>query len=279
MNKNAALKAIVLFFFVLLVSACTGPLSIKYAPRSQPSIKTPVLIGIEKIIDAREVKGDKRNIGNVASPVADYYREDIVLADDVAHIVNEAFREELKSAGFLVADKSGEARFSLSAEVRQFKIDIGARDFVEIGLLVSIVDAHSGKVVLSEAYSEKAERFAGIAGNTRKSISGFISLTLSKAIERALRDASSRIDSFGGGAVEAAGAGEAKGRIVINTEPRRAEVYLDNVYFGLTPLSVEIKQGVYKITIKQRGFKETAIQVSIRRNDTTELEIRLETAE
>jgi hypothetical protein len=66
------------------------------------------------------------------------------------------------------------------------------------------------------------------------------------------------------------------GLLVLNTKPSRAKVYLDGVYFGMTPLRVEVDAGVHEVSVRLDGYKAGAEKVSVRKGDTTELEMVLE---
>jgi len=63
-----------------------------------------------------------------------------------------------------------------------------------------------------------------------------------------------------------------KGRDEIEIE----KVYIGDIYFGLSPLSVDIESGVYDVTIRLEGFKEKKEKVSIRKGQKTELEMNME---
>lgn len=66
------------------------------------------------------------------------------------------------------------------------------------------------------------------------------------------------------------------GLLLVNTTPARAKVYVDEVYFGLTPLRVEMDPGVHSISVKLAGYKMVTEQVSVRKGGTTEMEMVLE---
>ncbi|MBI5919673.1 MAG: PEGA domain-containing protein [Nitrosomonadales bacterium] len=66
------------------------------------------------------------------------------------------------------------------------------------------------------------------------------------------------------------------GLLLVNTTPGRAKVYLDGVYFGLSPLRLELEPGIHAISIKLEGYKMSTEKVSIRKGDNTEIELNLE---
>lgn len=66
------------------------------------------------------------------------------------------------------------------------------------------------------------------------------------------------------------------GLLLLNTSPSRAKVYLDGVYYGLSPLRVEMEPGVHAVTVKLKGYKTVTEKVSVRKGDNTEMELSLE---
>ncbi|MEW6563813.1 MAG: PEGA domain-containing protein [Pseudomonadota bacterium] len=66
------------------------------------------------------------------------------------------------------------------------------------------------------------------------------------------------------------------GLLLVNSNPQRAKVYVDGVYFGLSPLRVEVEPGVHAISVKLEGYKMATDKVSVRRGDNTEMDINLE---
>lgn len=66
------------------------------------------------------------------------------------------------------------------------------------------------------------------------------------------------------------------GLLLVNTNPQRAKVYLDGVYYGLSPLRLEMEPGVHAISVKLEGYRMVTEKVSVRRGDNTEMELNLE---
>jgi len=71
-------------------------------------------------------------------------------------------------------------------------------------------------------------------------------------------------------------ASETSGLLLVNTNPSRARVYLDGVYYGMSPLRLEMEPGIHAISVKLAGYNMVTEKVSIRRGDNTELELNLE---
>jgi hypothetical protein len=66
------------------------------------------------------------------------------------------------------------------------------------------------------------------------------------------------------------------GLLVVNTNPTRARVYVDGVYYGLSPLRVEMEPGVHAVEVKLSKYKTVTEKVSVRKGDNTEMELILE---
>jgi hypothetical protein len=66
------------------------------------------------------------------------------------------------------------------------------------------------------------------------------------------------------------------GLLLVNTNPSRAKVYLDGVYYGLSPLRLEMEPGVHAISVKLEGYKMVTEKISVRKGDNTEMELNLE---
>jgi hypothetical protein len=64
--------------------------------------------------------------------------------------------------------------------------------------------------------------------------------------------------------------------LVLTTNPSRAKVYLEGVYFGMSPLHVEVEVGVHNLDVKLDGYKTASEKISVRKDDKTELELVLE---
>lgn len=71
-------------------------------------------------------------------------------------------------------------------------------------------------------------------------------------------------------------ASETSGLLLVNTNPSRARVYLDGVYYGMSPLRLEMEPGIHAISVKLAGYNMVTEKVSVRRGDNTEMELNLE---
>ena len=71
-------------------------------------------------------------------------------------------------------------------------------------------------------------------------------------------------------------ASDTTGLLLVNTNPQRAKVYLDGVYYGMSPLRLEMEPGVRAISVKLEGYRMSTEKVSVRKGDNTEIELTLE---
>jgi len=62
----------------------------------------------------------------------------------------------------------------------------------------------------------------------------------------------------------------------IKSAPTRAKVYIEGVYYGLTPLALKMAPGIYELEIRQKGYRDGAEKISVREGETTEVEMELE---
>jgi PEGA domain len=67
-----------------------------------------------------------------------------------------------------------------------------------------------------------------------------------------------------------------KGLLLVNSNPQRAKVYVDDVYYGLSPLRAEMDPGIHTISVKLEGYQMVMEKVSVRKGDNTEVELNLE---
>ncbi len=271
------------FFFI---TGCAGPLIYSYDPKPPEHItklREPVTVLVDVFADKRasaslDERG-RRKIGNVTVTVSDMSDTEIVLSEDISQIVSAAFMKELIWAGYTAKTPAGaqkDADYILSGEVKEFSLDIGNRDKIAIVLNVNLVDGKTGKTVWSDEEAYKNDRYAGSSGNSRLSISKYISSSLSQPVRKTIQEAAQTIAYARVAPPAAKEAATATGKLIITTNPTRGKVYLNEIYYGLTPMNAEIEQGVYELTLKLDGFKNAKEKISVRKGQTTELELKLE---
>lgn len=276
-----------LFFSILmlLISAgCAGPLEVRYDPKTEGPYKSrePVPVHVAAFEDKREFSKtgfeDPKTIGKILATVSDMTGSELTLSESPAQIVTKAFSKELAIAGLSISGPDT-ARYTVSGEVREFSLDVGPKDKVAIELSYELKEAATGAALATGVASEKGERFAGVMGNSRTTLSNYIASTLQKAVRRSIEELGPKMTATeGAGAAEEAGKDPARstGALALKSTPERAKVYINGVYYGLTPLSLELAPGIYEVEIKNKGYRSTTEKVSVRQDATTELDAELE---
>lgn len=269
-----------------------APVPPMHAPGNAATLRVLPYVDARKVSDPRKVGVGGYNIYGVDAPRAN----DIRLSQDVATVVTATMARRMQDAGFKVV-KDGKARFEISGTIRQLSYDIKARDQVSIVVETTLKDVESGKTLWSAVVSEKKERFAGIAGDDIRDVATFLRIELgvvtqktAKAITGVL--AALHPDMFHtiAGSTPVAGVkvldtpetaapataqSSEKGILKITTRPARAEIYIGDVYYGLSPLRLELAPGILEVKAKLRHYKTAAEKVSVRQGQTTELEMTL----
>lgn len=279
MRRPVRLLIILIF---ALASGCAGPLNVRYEPKPDASLKLvePVSVHVAAFEDRRGA--DPRDLGSISAPVADMNGNRLVISEDAASLVTRAFVRELADAGYKIAPKKEEADFTAAGEVRSLAYSIESRDEYDIELAFTIAESETGRTVWSGVESEKGSKFAGVLGNSRGTISASLTDGLSKVIRKALSKTNPLIRNTRASYAPAkevpknAAPPEGAGRLVIQSSPTRAKVYMGDVYYGMTPLSLDLGPGVYEISLKHRGYKSSGEKVSVRQGQFTEIEMELE---
>lgn len=273
-------------FFLLMFAGCAGPLQVKYEPKTAGQFKSsaPAAIFVSPFEDKRDLSKspfkNPKTIGKIEATVSDMAAGELTVSENITETVADAYRKELALAGFTVVNETENARYILSGEVREFTLDVGSRDIVAIEIAYAIEEAQTKKPLWSGVESERGERFAGVMGNSRASLSNYIAASLQKIIRKSIADAGAHLTDARSTSAPEEGAKtpfiEATGKITVNTTPQRAKVYIDGVYYGLTPIAIDLAPGVYEVTVKQKGFRSFTEKVSVRQYGATEMETELE---
>jgi PEGA domain len=268
-----------------------------------------VAVHVAAYLDGRAA-APSRKVGEIHSTVVDMHRPELVLDRDISSVVTSAISDTLTARGFEVSrDTEGPAArgadaLRLSGTIRTFALDIGGRDRLAIAVETT-VRAGNGSVLWSGVVSETADRYAGVSGNTKDSIAEYLttgmkavanktavqvhdaarqahpdllgpSFSPPHAVERADQVAPAVMSAPSQAPGRAGAAAAAAGRLSVVTTPPRAKVYLGDVYWGLSPLDLELAPDIYLLRVTLDGYKAAAEKISVRKATTTELEIVLE---
>ncbi len=281
------------FLIFLFITGCSGVVKLNYKPGQIPDTSKagkPLNILLKPYVDSRTDVAPNC-IGKIETTVIDINGDKLIIEKDIATSVNEAIKTHLTTAGFTVTtpssppseggdrgglQKGGEADIIMSGEIKKFRLDIKGRDEIEIELESRLISGKTGKVIWEGVITEKEDRFAGVSGNSKKTINSYISRTLAKVINKTIVEINKNFGKAGTTSGDEIPIPEGAGRISIKTEPPRSKIYIGDIYYGLSPLSVDIESGVYDVTVRLEGFKEKKEKVSIRKGQKTELEINME---
>ncbi len=276
----------------------------KKSDPNAPSVKYAATIRVAGYVDGRSGMTPKK-IGISTQRVSGIAGKELALDCDVTNFVSSSIKKRFDDAGFQLVEGAG-ALFELSGVIKELTYNVNARDELALAIETTLKEAATGKVVWSGMVVEKKERFAGVSGNNKSDIAnnlryemGIVTQKTVDAISASLM--ASRPDLFnltpgtkaisGVTVLQATGAGSSvpaaalakpmqvtavNGTLVLNTKPSRAKVYLDGVYYGMSPLRAEIEVGIREVSVKVGGYKTATEKVSVRKGDTTELELVLE---
>ncbi|MDD4911310.1 MAG: PEGA domain-containing protein [Sideroxydans sp.] len=275
----------------------------KPGPNARPE-KYQIKVRVADYTDARQIE-NPRLVGMSDARISGMTGKKIMSDRDAAVLAAESMKKYLSDAGFQVTSGDGEAaQFQLNGAVRELRIDVKGRDYVNIAIESTLTEVTSGKVIWSGMVAEKADRFAGSSGNSKKDVADYLRVKLgvvsgktTESILAVLMATQPEIfnmavglkpvqgvtvfsnSSGGGSAIQAVSQTEtahSNGTISIKSNPSRAKVYVDGIYFGLTPLRAEYAAGIHDVGVKMDGYKDSNERLSVRKGDNTELEVNLQ---
>lgn len=261
--------------------------------------KYPVTVRVTPYADGRSGI-DPRQIGTASVRIIGLSGKQIMLDQEAATLVGAVMQKQLGDAGLQVLPSDAkDVQFQLTGAVKALSVDIRERDYLNIVVESTLTEVASGKVVWSGVVAEKKDRYAGTSGNNKQDVADFlrhglevVSAKTSESLLSVLMSA--RPDMFGMSvgvkpmqgvtvnstamplAPQAVVAPALKGALLLSSTPARARAYVDDVYYGLTPLRIELAPGIYPVRLELEGYRTVAEKVSVRSEDRTELELRLD---
>jgi hypothetical protein len=273
------------------------------------SLKYAATLRVERYVDQRQVP-NPRFFGKSTSRILGLNSSELMLDRDVAELETTAIKQRFDANSFqiLEGEDAPKALFEVSGTIKELALNVDNRDEINIIIETTLKDAASGKVVWSGVVTEKNNRFAGVSGNNKDDIAVYLKKSLRivndktvAAISASLMAAKPELFTLTPGTKPIAGvdifvappasplvtpttvaqvdiplSSAANGILSVQSNPQRAKVYLDGVYFGLTPLRSEIEPGVHDVIVKLQGYKTVAEKVSVRKGNNTELELNLD---
>jgi len=274
-----------------------------------PKVKYAASVRIAAYTDERKI-GDARKVGVAKVRVSGLSGTEIRLDRDVTQVVADSLSKKLDDTGFQVLARDDKAAlFELSGVVKELSFDARERDYVSISVETTLKEIASGKVVWSGEVAQKSDRFAGVSGNDKEDIANYLHHELDvvsgktiEAISATLMVSRSDLFSLTPGTKAIPGVTVystpgvstpvptaptptmpavrnsqfVNGQLLVRTEPARAKIYLDGVYYGMSPIHVEATPGIHNVQAKLKGYGTVAEKVAVRKGETTELELQLE---
>ncbi len=284
-QARAARLGLILLGALFLIAGCTGPLKFAYEPPSGTSVKKtqghPTVL-ISNFLDVRDLSAypdhNPRTIGKITSMVIDMNGSTLTLNERAANVMMKALVKELKNAGFIVV--SGDPAFMssdyvLTGVLKELRFDIGPRDDLSISLFTVLTEKSTGRPIWTNTVTVKKNDYIGIWGETKGHISRYLSAALAEVARGTVEGMEEKIAARASAAQPPAAVHEASGKLSVTTDPVKAEVYVGDVYYGLSPIVLDLKPGVYAVTTKKDGFKDASRKVSVRDGQTTELDLKL----
>jgi hypothetical protein len=262
----------------------------------------PLSVAVAAFADGRAARPG-RKVGDIRATVRGMHGNEILLDEDVTSLIDNVVRSRLAADGFRVVPAGTAADFVLAGTVRTFSLNVAGRDERHISLEATLRDAVSGDTVWAGTIADQEDRYAGVNGNSRETIaeylgegvaevadklSGVVRTHLIRAYPQSVEAAPQRVVETIAGVttqhaavarelpVAAPAPAGVVGNLWIQSAPTRAKVYVEDVYFGLSPLKVELPVGVRQVRLKLDGYQTVTEKVSVRRGETTEMEVRLE---
>ena len=291
------------------VSGGNGTIKIREdsRPGSEPTVTYAATIRLLPYTDERDM-GNPRKIGVGGENVYGLHSpqgSEILLDRDVASVVTSAMKKRLQSAGYRVVE-DGNAHFVMTGTVKELTYNVEARDEVAISVATELKDNTNGNVLWSGVVVEKKDRFAGVSGDDISDVAAFLKTELgivtqktSDAISAILMAQRPELFNVSPGTKPIAGvtvlvapgvnspnaasavppapvASSSQGTLKISTKPARAKIYIGGVYYGLSPLQLEFDPGILEVTASMDQRKNATEKVSVRKGETTEVELTLE---
>jgi len=295
-------------FLVAMLAGCAGTqepgnaiymhIDEKPSPNARQQ-KYPVLVRLAAYQDARDVS-DPHQIGVATTRVLGMSGKGIMLDSEVAAVVGASMKKRLSDDGlqFVEADQ---AQFQLSGVVKALSVDIKERDYLSIAIESTLTETATGRVIWSGVVAEKKDRYAGVTGNSKGDVAAFLKAGLATVSHKTSESILSvlmatRPELFGVAGVAKAAPGvtvyadtplpvvspaaiakpvAANGMLALTSVPDSVKVYVDDVYYGLTPLEAEMPAGIYQVRFELDGYAKSSEKVSVRRGDRTELKVEL----
>ncbi|MBI5287317.1 MAG: PEGA domain-containing protein [Deltaproteobacteria bacterium] len=288
MKQRRPFLSLSTFLALLIIYGCAGSKGLTPTYNPAPAIpegyraRTPIRLGIEPFKDER---GKGKLIGEIRTQVVGLSGKEITWDGDIPNYMANTFKETFTQMGYRVEPVSAGQDLILSGEVKEFWIVVDTRDSIRIKVGLKLIEAKGGKVIWKGEVIEASENFPGVMGSTKEGLGRYVSLSMAKLVRKFLLDAHPIVeDRFYRESVikeylPKSEEGKKSGLVSITTEPQGAKVYIGDVYYGKSPVELELPEGVHDVSVRLKGFKEVREKVGVRGGTTTPVEFELKSEE
>jgi hypothetical protein len=154
-------------------------------PGGQPLLRAgqPVRLLLSDVKDLRQGNAP-RQIGRIKATVSDMHSTELLLDKDVAAITAAALRAQLTRDGFSLVSPGQPHDFELGTAIHSFELNVAGRDELSLAVEVSLRATGSSDVIWAGVVSEKSDRFAGIMGNSRATITSYLADGLANLVQK-----------------------------------------------------------------------------------------------
>ena len=269
--------------------------------------RKPITVLVLEYEDGRS-NAPSRRIGEIRDTfVSDMNGDKVEIDQNVAALVTSAMRAQLKAAGYQVIDHNGvgarSTSFVLSGRINEFSLDVLSRDKVEMEVQARLKGPGADEVVWSGTVREDSDRFAGVSGNSRASLVSYLNKSLQQVTFKTVNSVTAtlvqaRPDLFLQAGMPSPGVTvqtaphavvneesnvvpqstntAETGMLSIVTVPAAVKVYIGDVYYGLSPLSLKLASGIYSVRLSADGYRDVDQKISVRAGETTDWHSELE---
>jgi len=267
--------------------------------------RRPINVVVHAYEDGRP-EAPSRRIGEIRDTfVSDMTGSEIEIDEDIPTLVTEAMGKQLAAAGYHVVDAGRDggpaATFVIAGRITKFSLDVLSRDKVDIEVQSRVTDPRSNEVIWSGTVKEQTERFAGVVGDSRSSLVSYLDDSLRHVTEKTVKTLTANLvqslpDMFlqagaptPGVSVQTAPhvhnedhaqpapnvADKDGGELSITTAPAGVQVYIGDVYYGASPLTLKLAAGIYAVRLAADGYREVTQKVSVRAAQTTRWRVEM----
>jgi hypothetical protein len=279
-----------------LLTACSllgGTSADKTTPPQQPNAAASQLIPYTDergMSDPRKIGTGGENIYGFSAPSG----TDILLQQNAADLVRDNMKQRLVHEGYQIVDAN--PMFTLGGTIKELSYNIKARDEINIVIQSELREAASGKLLWAGVVTEREDHFAGVSGNSMGDVLKYLNKELdivtkktSDAIGAVLMAQHAELFNIVPGTkaipgvtvLNAAPAAAAPapaastggtGTLTLNTTPQRAKVTIDDIYYGVTPLTLELSADIHNVVLQLDGYQTITQKVSVRKGANTSFE-------